>query len=289
MVRVELLISLSLVIAGATSTSSVQPRDGKTDLERDGLAGLVQTVRIKTARFSRKSGEWVQDQAKFLTTVSYDTRGNKIGEDGEDPRPDRPKERHTYDSNGNLVERISYDALGVIGKETYLHDGAGRLTEEISYYPDGQTVKIRQTHTYDAEGKRSQTTVYEAHDPGAGIGRRVYRYDPRGNVVENINYAIDGSISDKWVHTYSYDSTGNWIKRTVSHCLEKVLPGKFVCEPIEVTYRAFTYYEASGRRQELRSPVLSPFPHSQPTTRSSLRSGLIEASRWSLQWPVRKG
>ena len=237
-----ILIAIQLVHTGVV-VHSLQPEDGKTDWERGGLIGRVETIRIKRAGFSKQAGEWVQDPVQVLSTVSYDMRGMKVGRQEESPSDGKSQGRLTHDLNGRLTERAYYGALGLISKEKYSYNSGGQLIEEVLYYPDGQTQKVRQVHNYDQHGRRSQTEVYEAHDPGSGISKRLYVYDLRGNVVENINYALDGSVSDKWVHTYTLDSTGNWIKRMVSHCLDEGRPGEVSCRPTDATYRTIAYYE----------------------------------------------
>ena len=124
---------------------------------------------------------------------------------------------YTYNRQGNPAQAVTSDELGLISKETFLYDPSGRLTEEVLYYPDGSSVKVRSIHTYDAEGNRTSTGVYEAHDPGSVA----VLYDRKGNVIENLTYAADGSITPKIVFIYKFDSAGNWIRRSALHCVSK--------------------------------------------------------------------
>ena len=40
-----------------------------------------------------------------------------------------------------------------------------------------------------------------------------YKYDEKGNKIEENRYESDGSLDNKWTYKYEFDKQGNWIKR----------------------------------------------------------------------------
>jgi hypothetical protein len=79
-------------------------------------------------------------------------------------------------------------------------------------------------HTYDSQGHRTQTSAWEAHGPGLGIGETFQKYDAKGNVIQCTTYYTgrkagdkedsEGSLPYKLVNTNKYDSNGIIIEST---------------------------------------------------------------------------
>lgn len=157
--------------------------------------------------------------------------------------------RYTYDVLGRLSEQITCDAVSCFDKIAYTYDSQGNLIEESFYYPDSSSIKLRLVHTYDEQGRRTQTESYDTHGPALGVEKTVETYDAKGNILELITYYTE-KIGDeegkpipppsKMVYTYEWDAHGNWVKQTQTLCISE--SGKLVCEPSMVTYRTITYY-----------------------------------------------
>ena len=226
---------------------AAEPGASQSDRASEGLIGPVSSVRIEVAVFSRVGGEWVEGAREPLAAFHFDEEGYRTDE-SRDPRESRvetPEVRRSYDSSGRVLEELTSDFLGLVSRATYDYDLHGRLVERILYYPDGRTRKVRELHTYDSDGRKQQTTVYEAHDPGAGIGRREYVYDNEGNVVENTTYTTDGALLDRRLLHYVYDAVGNWTERKLQHCLPAEPRGQPHCTPHSVTYQDISYFRSS--------------------------------------------
>lgn len=152
-----------------------------------------------------------------------------------------PQRRETtdyrYDESGRLLEESSFDALGLVWKTSYRYDEAGRCVEELHYFSDGQTIKLRRQHRYGAESGRVETVLYDPKDQGAGIQRRVLRYNRQGDVYEQVLYRDSSRILERWVLEYQYDPQGNWIQRMEHHC-----EGMKPCRPIRTEYRTIRYH-----------------------------------------------
>jgi antitoxin component YwqK of YwqJK toxin-antitoxin module len=173
----------------------------------------------------------------------------------------------TYDAQGQRTETVRYSSAGTLfakttylhtsapqgqrieqsacsgncfGKEVYTYDPQGNLVEEVTYYPDSSTLRLRLVHTYDAQGQRTQTTSYEAHDPGFAVET----YDAQGNVRELVSYAAEGApTGNKTVFTYEVDALGNWVKQSWFGCSPSAAPGKYDCSETRGVTRTLSYYE----------------------------------------------
>jgi len=120
-----------------------------------------------------------------------------------------------------LIQEIYCLSFGCDDKTVYTYDSEGNLTEEALYYPSSTSVKVRLTHIYDSQGHRTQTTAWEAHGPGLGIGETVQKYDAKGNVTEFTTYYTGHKAGDKegigdflpyeLITTNKYNSNGDII------------------------------------------------------------------------------
>lgn len=98
---------------------------------------------------------------------------------------------------------------------------------------------VRGVTTYDIRGSRVDA-VSVPGDISELPGKRQYRYDDRGNVIEMMLRGEDGTLLAKESYDYQFDTFGNWIKMTASVAVYE--NGKVSFEPTEVTYRTITYF-----------------------------------------------
>ncbi len=149
-----------------------------------------------------------------------------------------------YRRSGNKVEEISYvydKSLKKDGEVRYRHvrtyNKEGKEVENISYRPDG-SLWAKWTTTFDQTGH----TLDEFHyDEDSSINQRTIRkFDKNGNIYEEACYEADGSLNYKREFQYEYDSTGNWIKQTITQWVTRW--AELFYEPVSVTHRVVTYY-----------------------------------------------
>lgn len=156
------------------------------------------------------------------------------------------KERHlkTYDGAGNLVKEVSLDFQNpnINSTVNYIHDSHARVIERCV---DTEILWSKVQTVYDADGRVSERTtfmgykkpnVFQSHAPKPG--KEVFRYNDRGQVLEEAFYTLDKELSHKTISTYDkggnlieqeyirkdggnnmkisfeYDAKGNWVKRT---------------------------------------------------------------------------
>src|SRR5687767_1326917 len=98
--------------------------------------------------------------------------------------------------------------------------------------------QLLEVTAYDVSGKRIENVSYPF--AASSTGKEEYEYDKSGNVVEMTLRRADGSLLSKERYEYEYDRVGNWTKMMTSLV---VFEGEELkLEPVEVTYRSFTYY-----------------------------------------------
>jgi TolA-binding protein len=147
---------------------------------------------------------------------------------------------------------------GLVGSVRRVKTEAAKLEFEAGQVKEGPR-RVLEITTYDLKGKRLENVSYPILSPN--VGKEEYRYDPKGNIVEMTLRSDDGSILSREAYDYEFDRFGNWKKMTTS--LVVFEGGELKREPVEVTYRTFTYYfdeavaTVVGSRPE---PTIQPEP-----------------------------
>ena len=100
------------------------------------------------------------------------------------------------------------------------------------------TRQLIEVTTYDLSGKRVENISYPA--ASSSVGKEEYKYDDRGNIVEMTMRGDGGSILSRETYNYEFDRFGNWTKMVTS--LVVFESDELKREPVEVTYRSFSYY-----------------------------------------------
>ena len=112
--------------------------------------------------------------------------------------------------------------------------------------------------SYDLQGNRTDNVNYLA-PPNTLIGREVYQYDQRGNMVEMTVRDQNDAVLSKETYTYEFDAAGNWTKMVTSVAMLE--GGQVTFEPTEVTYRAIAYYLTDAiakKMQATAAPTMLP-------------------------------
>lgn len=110
-----------------------------------------------------------------------------------------------YDQRGHLLEQlwvnhsIAYRSLfDILGRRIYsARYSKGVLFSELK-------------HQYDAQGRLRELVMY--NERGMVTGRVINDYDEMGKRVRATTETFGEDQLRKWVTTYEYDGTGNWIK-----------------------------------------------------------------------------
>jgi len=164
---------------------------------------------------------------------------NEIGQLFMEDRDDPPSHlEYSYDAEGKLTEVKESWADGTpSGIRKVRHRNRDHIVEQFLYDAKGN-LGSKIIRTYDNDGR----TISEANgdDPDYEYYHKAaYKYDDRGNVVEEIKYDHSG-LWGKTTYTYEFDLFGNWIKQTavITKGGEKT---------VYETYRTLTYDDMQGR------------------------------------------
>lgn len=224
----------------------------KTDRERDGLKGPVQTVRVRKGTLLDENNRQTPGPVVLSHTVTYDQSGNRI-------------ERSFYDHTGAFSRRIVY----TLDSETKKKSGL------ITY--DSQNSMVRKVvDTYGSTGLRTNSNIHDHAEDGTLFRRTELTFDGLGLLVEVATYGIDGSLIKRerapFVEPKAQvtttlkepaaesadllvsfggsepnklggpDSHGNWTEGFIPLNLRTYESGKQT-KVAEVVYREFTYYK----------------------------------------------
>lgn len=218
-----------------TESSTSQVIIGRKE-EPPEVKGPVQRIESKQIRFrngifkrSEKIISWDQtaynSQGRPVETISFKSNGKPDG-----------KEVMSHDNRGNLTERIAYDPGNIVTvKVNFKYDAHDRLIEELWYNPgyahiacgdyyktvykyddrkrttetlnyDGQNqLVLRRLETYNLDGTVSEM-VCENPTRGYAIcpaGKRAYKYDSRGNRIEQAQYDMSGKYTGSIFRKYN--------------------------------------------------------------------------------------
>ena len=229
------------------SSASDQP---KTGWEKDGLKGKVKVVNLYSVKQQGRrlvkdklkssysydiNGNKIEqktytEEGKLCSRniYKYDDNGNMTEECDYDSTANLEyKETLTYDSKGNLIETCIYGCkiydcivsgvYDVFRKTIRKYRDDGKLVEELVFYDSradsalldilGESIATDLKplayidHEYDKE-------YQESYDILSSI--ETYKYDEKGNLIEDSEYWRDSSLHYKRV--YKYDENNNKIK-----------------------------------------------------------------------------
>ena len=225
-----------------------------TDASDEGLHGNVRTVLTESEDLS---GTWSVQGRKRNSFDTFNEQGNKL-------------KTEFYDYQGNLHRIFVYGFIdgsrvavtrtikreynpppmaiapppgGAVKKSDaryeykfeFKYDDKKRLTEKTWFHNDGD-LWLRYVYKYN--GSQMEQLVY-AKD-GSLNQRYLYTLDDKGHKVEQTYFERNGSTQTKESYKYEFDSKGNWTKRTTSKVVTK--DGREQLEPYSVYYRTITYY-----------------------------------------------
>jgi len=167
------------------------------------------------------------DKVTGTTTYDLDDKGNKMVERQLKPNATlRYRYVYSYDEKGNQIQRTGYKADGdVLSQTNWKYDNKGNMLESRDTY-------FYNTYTYDENGRRIGQVMYNPDGVTVSL-KWEYKYNDKGNKIEELKYKGTGELSDKNTWTFEYDKHGNWVKKT-----QYDQSG----EPFHVEERTIVYY-----------------------------------------------
>ncbi len=126
---------------------------------------------------------------------------------------------------------------GLFGSVRRVRTQAAKLEMKKGSLTEGP-LQLLEITAYNPAGKRVDNVYYPVTT--SDVGKEEYKYDDSGNIVEMTLRNDEGSLLSKQKYEYEFDEFGNWTKMVASLVLFE--DGDLKTEPVEVTYRALTYY-----------------------------------------------
>jgi TonB family protein len=151
----------------------------------------------------------------------------------------------TYAQEKSVISPVAVEAATTDRARDRLIGPVRRVRVERAklLFKDGKWIEGPRTTkavlTYDSSGKLLDTAS-ATNDRESPVGKEQHRYDEKGNVVETTLWSDDGLLTGKEVFAYEFDELDNWKSMTKSIAVYE--NGNISYEPVEITYRTFTYY-----------------------------------------------
>jgi hypothetical protein len=188
----------------------------ESDWKLQDLTGKVKTTRTFKTWFSKneKTGKMVEGKQEFEEEFHFNSKGNQVAWKNVNYLPTDPKDALTsvYTCNGKKITEIKLLKRNgsLINRTTYGYDNKGNTIEEAVFFPDG-TLERREKYILDAKGNIIEEVSTQQSHPEHFIPkrydvyittRRTFKYDDRGNAIEEKHFYPDGSLFGTWVSTY---------------------------------------------------------------------------------------
>ena len=150
------------------------------------LFGDVESVTITYYWLNDKFGEIVRDSIYRLQKYYFNEEGDVIKSNDFNFM-----NKYTYDSARNITEEARYRPDGSLAwKEINKYDSAGNKTEEAQYGSGGWSVWL-QMLIYESNSKENR---FEWNSDGSLSWKSIYKYDSRGNMIEETDYSSGALI-----------------------------------------------------------------------------------------------
>ncbi|MCA1564663.1 MAG: hypothetical protein LC803_03190 [Acidobacteria bacterium] len=253
------LLLLFFFIISSTSFAIAQK---KTDREKAGLFGPVETVSLEQSKIREQDGIPVESRRRLESVTVYDEKGYEIEQSHYSNGTLQNKRTTAYDYPGNITWTyynpegavmsrtiiksddsgrttgiFAYDAGGSLTcQQNFVYDQRGNLLESSSSFINNRVLSSKTVHAYDDEGRLMTSRVYDAdgvliqESAHTRAGTKVVTHNKDGSTKK-----WEANISDV---SFEFDSHGNWTKR--SHRRKITESGKII-ELVEVIYRSIAY------------------------------------------------
>ena len=167
-----------------------------------------------------------------ITQYKYDKKGNRIRSDHFGSENNlKWFYNMSYNDAGYLIEKNRYEPNGQLhSKDKYLYDNNGNMTEHSSYHSNGH-LKYKYIYEYDKNGNETKITRYNSkkeiemnevylYDPKSNLLNEMHKYNAEGKKSYSSLYLyndekditkIESLLDEKF--QYRYDQRKNWIEK----------------------------------------------------------------------------
>src|SRR5688572_218190 len=180
----------------------------RTDREKHGLRGAVESMLVETAQFQVQAGQ-ISEKPWFSHRTTFNQDGWLTEQVNRNPDGSEWRTASEYSDSNKLLRTMSYEVSGaLVGEVRYIFDAEERLVEEQHITQDGK-VTTPTTYTYDIGGGKIKIQELNfsavgnvmvgiegtSTSIGAGEVKRIEtRYDDRDEAVEVKVFNTAGSL-----------------------------------------------------------------------------------------------
>lgn len=150
-------------------------------------------------------------QVLNVEKYNYDSRGNKI-EYSRNSSSSSYQKKWIYNNKNLLAEESGFDGLEDF-RNVYLYNESDEM-KEIQYM---RKSGVREKRVFIKNGNVTTVSIYNSG--GALTSQLVLKYDPKGNLIEEVIYGINKNELEK--KTYQYDDKKN-LKAEAKYKLDKI-------------------------------------------------------------------
>ncbi len=211
-------LAMSFFLSGATSYG----QDTINDWDKMKLNGKVKSITQVLYKTSMQDGKVKKDYKAEWIEYQFNEKGFKVEEKRFEAHNGRLDERttYTYDVGGTLIEMRRYGQDSTLQTlYTFIYDEKGNQIEE-NIYEEGNTLSTKYVSTFNEKGQTIELLGYNMDMDGKVFIRYTYKYDEKGNEIEEICEHDNGDSKD--THTYKYDKEGRIIEKCTYTWYEKM-------------------------------------------------------------------
>jgi len=127
---------------------------------------------------------------------------------------------YKYSSKGNILEKTKFDSIDSMEtKSVFKYDNLDRnIIEEIDFGTDSKIISHKLNH-YNQKGQLTQSDEFNNIEGIIKATKRLFKYDDRGNLIEEIYYPSDGVPYTRILYAYNkFDNLStktNYIKPNI--------------------------------------------------------------------------
>ncbi len=182
---------------------------------REMIDGEEKTIRDrKTWEYDKKGRKikhtrYREGDPLIIYQYEHDQEGNMTKEIAMLPDGTIDSETVNVYEAGNHIEQNGYFNGKLNYKWLYKYDEKGNRIEFGHTGADGVVYK-KTVYTYDENGNKIQELEYR---DGVGGTKTTFEYDDHRNLIREVQLTGSGEVIQTISYDYTYDDTGNWVKK----------------------------------------------------------------------------
>mgnify|MGYP001219655129 CR=1 FL=1 len=151
---------------------------------------------------------------KSIKLLKYDKNERVIEEKTTDESNSSWKVKFSYENNNKPKEETMYNSNDIMTlKWSFKHHKNEQVSEKTGYKisKEGKTIHISSVIHYSEKGREIDDVYYDSE--GTITSQDSKKYNDNRDLIENLLYTSDNTMTGTLRYTYKYDNKNNWIER----------------------------------------------------------------------------